>query len=161
MASEIEILIDSDAFVGRFYPNDKHHDNAKGIFSELEEKGSSIATTSMVVAETATVLSHRSGQDLARTFISIIEKSTLPVIHIDDKFQQEAITIFKEQDRRGTSMTDCANIAVIRRFKIQAIFSFDKVYFKRFRLKTVGKYRVKDTQPRSRETSLTYSHSRP
>ena len=139
MASEIEILVDSDAFVGRFYPNDKHHKTAKGIFSELEEKGSSIATTSMVVAETATVLSHRSGQDLARTFLSTIEKSTLPVIHMDEKLQREAITIFKDQDKRGTSVTDCANVAVIQRFKIQAIFSFDKFYKKRFRLNTVGK----------------------
>ena len=139
VASEIEILVDSDAFVGRFYPDDKHHQTATGIFSELEEKGSSIATTSMVVAETATVLSHRSGQDLARLFLDAIEKSTLPVIHIDEKLQQEAITIFRRQDKRGTSLTDCVNVAVIQRFKIQAIFSFDKFYSKRFSLRTVGK----------------------
>src|SRR5690349_7528376 len=38
-------------------------------------------------AETATVLSHRQGQDLARTALRAVQASRLPVIHIDENLQ--------------------------------------------------------------------------
>jgi predicted nucleic acid-binding protein len=86
----------------------------------------------MVVAETATVLSHRSGQALARKFLDVIERSKLPIVHITEELQKEALKIFKQQSLKGTSVTDCANVTILRRLKIPKIFSFDKVYPKKF-----------------------------
>ena len=135
MGSKFQYLVDSDAFVGRFYTKDPHHTTALSLFSQLEEKQEQLATTSMVVAETATVLSHRSGQDLARKFFGAMEKSKLPVIHIDEDLQKKATQIFQAQKRKGTSMTDCANVAVVQLFEIPTVFGFDKFYAKQFGIK--------------------------
>jgi len=133
----IEVLVDSDAFVGRFYTKDAHHERAKRGFSTLEKRGSAIATTSLVISEVATVLSHRSGQELARKYLDVMERSKLPVIHIDENLQGAALELFKKETARGTSVTDCANVVVVKRFEIPALFSFDKFYTKRFGLKAV------------------------
>lgn len=129
---EYQILIDSDAFVGRFFLDDSHYVQSKKLFEELEEAHASIVTTSAVIGETATVLSHRKGQELALQFLHVITRSQLPIIHIDAQIHNEALVLFKQQRERGTSYTDCANVAVLRQFTIPKIFSFDQVYEKRF-----------------------------
>jgi predicted nucleic acid-binding protein len=135
MEGKFDVLVDSDGFVGRFYPDDVHHQRAQRTFSRYAHQQAMVVTTSMVVAETATVLSHRSGSKQARIFLDVIERSRVPVIHIDEDLQQDALDIFKAQTTRGTSVTDCANVAVTRLFHIPEIFSFDKTYPKRFGLK--------------------------
>ena len=130
VGSKFQILVDSDAFVGKFYTKDPHHTKALSLFSQLEEKREQLVATSMVMAETATVLSHRSGQELARKFFRVIKKSKIPVIHINEALQERATRVFQDQTKKGTSMTDCANIAVANLFKIPTIFSFDKFYAK-------------------------------
>lgn len=136
--SKFQILIDSDAFVGNFYPDDPHHARATNIFARLDKQNRSIVTTNLVVMEVATVLSHRSGQPLAVKFLDMLESSELPVIHLDEKLQQKALNTFRAQSSRGTSVTDCANVAVMQHFNIPEIFSFDRVYTKDFQLKVAA-----------------------
>jgi predicted nucleic acid-binding protein len=129
MPGEFHVLVDSDAFVGRFYTKDAHHQRVLEIFARHEKKGSVLVTTNMVIGETATILSHREGQPLARKFLDIISQSLMNTIHIDETLHEEATKIFLAQQARGTSMTDCANVAVMQRFNIAQILSFDKFYF--------------------------------
>lgn len=136
MSNGFQVLVDSDAFVGRMYAEDAHHDRARQVFDDLHQERKPLVTTNLVVNEVATVLSFRRGQDLAIAFFRLVEEAKLPVIHITEELQQEAVEIFKEQHGRGTSVTDCANVAVIRRFNIPTIFSFDKVYSRDFGLQT-------------------------
>ena len=119
--------------------HDAHHPQARQIFHRLKQKQSRLVTTSFVVAETVTVLSHRSGQALARTFLDeAIENGNFPVIFIAQELYQQALDIFKQQSQKGTSVTDCANIAVARYFHIPTIFSFDKVYPEGFGLELIN-----------------------
>jgi hypothetical protein len=54
-----------------------------------------------------------------------------------DKLETKAWYIFKQQTKKGTSFIDCANIAIYKHFKMDAIFSFDKIY-KRNKIKTLS-----------------------
>jgi predicted nucleic acid-binding protein len=137
-SNPFHILIDSDAFVGRINPDDAHHERANRIFQVLAEKKVRLVTTSFVVAETATVLSHRVGQSLAQAFLEVIQRGNIPVIHIDEALQAAALDLFSEQTKKGTSVTDCANVAVVRRLGITEIFSFDQGYPKRFGVMLAG-----------------------
>lgn len=134
-SNQFQVFIDSDAFVGWLLEGDAHHQEATKIFQWLEQQGKILTTSSLVVAETATVLSYREGQPLATKFLEIIGRGNIPVIHVDEDLQGEAYTIFKTQTQKRTSMIDCANVAVMRRFEIPIIFSFDQVYPKKFGLK--------------------------
>jgi predicted nucleic acid-binding protein len=136
VSNSFDVLIDSDAFVGWFLVSDAHHQEAKQIFHQLEKENIQPVITSLVCLETATVLSYRSGQSLARSFLDHVHEAEMPIIHIDEHLQQKSIALFAEQQVRGTSVIDCANVVVIRRFTIPQIFSFDKVYSTTFGVKT-------------------------
>jgi predicted nucleic acid-binding protein len=135
VSQKIDVLIDSDAFIGRYYPDDAHNATAVSGFAELQKQEKKVVTTSMVVAETATVLSHKVGQDKANYFLKAIKSSKLPIIHIDAELQEQAIQIFQAQKKKGTSVTDCANVAVVQLFEISTVFGFDKFYAKHFGIK--------------------------
>jgi predicted nucleic acid-binding protein len=130
MTSHFDVLVDSDAFVGWLYPNDAHFQQVSARFEALEQQGKDLVTTSLVVAETATVLSYRQGQPLARDFLQKIADSRLPVIHITEELQRETLKLFQAQKARGTSMVDCSNVVVMSRFNVPTILSFDKFYKK-------------------------------
>ena len=134
--SKFHTLVDSDAFIGLFVPTDAHHQKTKTLFNKLQKEKLSPATTSFVVAETATVLSSRAGQSIAQKFLDTVKK--FPVIHITEELQKEALDIFRKQRKKRTSVVDCANVVVVRHFKIPTIFSFDKFYSKQFQLKTLA-----------------------
>lgn len=136
--SEYQVLIDSDAFVGWMVRKDAHHERASALFEQVMAKRLRCATTSYTVAETATVVSMLAGQDPARHFLTtLVEKRRFPVIFIDEKRYTQVLELFKQQTRRGTSVVDCVNVAVMKELEIPTIFSFDRVYPKDFGLATV------------------------
>jgi len=139
MNNDAQILVDSDAFVGLLLEKDAHHENSSNLFTEIASQGISIITTSFVIAETATVLSHRVGQELARIFLDeVIEKGKFPTVFVSEPLQQQATEIFKEQESRGTSMTDCVNVALMRQLQLSTIFSFDGFYEKKCNLQLLN-----------------------
>jgi predicted nucleic acid-binding protein len=132
---KFETLVDSDGWTAIYLPDDLLHRDAVSIYERLKSQKKKLVTTSAVIGETATVLSHRSGQKLAREFLSAVELSELPVIHIDEKLHQEALGLFVQQEKKGTSFVDCVNAVVARYFDIPSVFTFDGFYTKKMGLK--------------------------
>lgn len=136
--TDFDVLVDSDAFVGLFFPDDAHHQTCFRLFKQFAKQKLRLVATSYTVAETVTVLSRQSGQATARAFLDYIDSGVLPVIHIDPALQNLAISIFRQQDNKSTSLFDCANVAVMRNLRIPRILSFDRVYAKKFALMTAA-----------------------
>jgi predicted nucleic acid-binding protein len=135
--TNVQILIDSDAFVSWFIEADYFHTQASRIFENIMQTQTTLAATNWVIAETATVLSYRVGQAQALKFLRHIEDSKLPLVHISEELEQHTRELFQKQTGRGISMVDCSNVAVMQHLGIQEIFSFDKFY-KRLGLKTAA-----------------------
>ena len=73
-ASKIDrfpVLIDSDAFIGWLNVEDAHYEQANALFGQLQAQQAKFVTTSSVVAETATVLSHKVTHQLAHNRTSL------------------------------------------------------------------------------------------
>jgi len=131
--NSIQVLVDSDAFVGMMLTKDTHYKQSKTIFETLRQKTISIVTTSAVIGETATVLSHRIGQEVANQFLNTTTiLGGIPIIHVDEEIHEQALKVFMAQQIKGTSYVDCVNVVVCRKFNIPNIFSFDKAYPKHF-----------------------------
>jgi predicted nucleic acid-binding protein len=123
-----DVLVDSDAFVAWSMPDDYFHQTVQAVFERLARDQARLVTTSWVIAETATVLSHRSGQTAARLFLERLASLNFPVVHITEALQNDATGVFKAQSARGVSMVDCGNVAVMQRFAVSEILSFDRFY---------------------------------
>lgn len=132
--SDFDVLVDSDAFVGFFLPDDALHEQCRAIFEELSERRARLVTTNYVIAETATMISRRSGQPLACNFVEYIYSATLPVVYITEALHRKTMELFLDQSNKNTSFFDCANVAIIRHLGIPKIFSFDQIYPKKFDL---------------------------
>jgi predicted nucleic acid-binding protein len=126
--SKFHIFVDSDAFVGWLYRHDAHHKKSGEIFREIKKQRAGMVTSSWVILETATVLSNRKGQALAREFLKRMRQMRFPIIHMDENLQEKATDFFQRQQKKGTSVIDCGNVVVMNRFKIPTVFSFDKFY---------------------------------
>ena len=90
--------------------------------------------TNLLLQEVATVLSMRKGMALANKFLKDYRDIIDEVIFIDENLERQAWQIFGIQEKKGTSFVDCANLAVIEKYKLGGILTFDKFYPKELRL---------------------------
>ena len=123
-----KVLIDSDAFIAWLLPDDVLHKEATQLFDRLDKEHVQAFSTSVVIGETMTVLSHRIGQALASQFYAQIQRANLPIIFIEPKLHDAALILFLAQTKKGMSYVDCANAVVDQHLGVKDIFSFDGFY---------------------------------
>jgi predicted nucleic acid-binding protein len=133
--SSFDVFIDSSAYVALFALDDPLTDAAKQAFDTIKQKRLNPVTSSLVVGEVITVLSIRGGQDLARLFLSSLEDSQMSVLFVNEDMHDEAILLFKQQSKKGTSYVDCTDYVVMQKLDIPYILSFDE-FHRRMSLKT-------------------------
>ena len=121
-----KVIVDTDAFLAWFMPDDLLHQEAVRIAGQIKQNKAATFLTNLVVAETSTALSNRAGQQTAIEFLDFA--SNLPVINVDEDLHLQAVELFRQQAKKGTSLTDCANVVVAQAYNIPAIFSFDRFY---------------------------------
>ena len=128
----LDVLIDADAFVALSKKNDANHFRAQKISKLLCKSGVSFSTTNYVFSEVVTVLSKKIGHRESIKFIEDIksEKSDIQLIWINEELEKMAIEIFKKQTSKNVSFVDCLNMAVLKRYRWETVFSFDKIYTK-------------------------------
>lgn len=124
----MKVLFDSDAFYALTVDTDPHHNNSKEIYSRILTKKYNLFTSSLVLHETATLLSYRINQTASFKFLQVFEKLPINTIFFDQSLESQTWQIFKQQTKKGTSFIDCSNIAIYKHFKMDYIFSFDKIY---------------------------------
>ncbi|MEK7129752.1 MAG: hypothetical protein AAB803_01920 [Patescibacteria group bacterium] len=127
-------LLDANVLVGLYRPTDSSHHDAVTLVSKLKGEGWSFVFTNLLVQEVATVLSMRVGMNLARKFLKDYHDIISEEIFIDEELEQLAWKIFASQEKKGTSFVDCANLAVIEKYRLDGIVSFDMFYPKEFRV---------------------------
>jgi predicted nucleic acid-binding protein len=132
--TDFDVLVDSDAFVGLFIEHDAHHQTVQARMQRFATERRKLVTTSFVVAESATVISRVKGQVPARKFLTYVRSGVIPVIFIDEALQQASEWVFLSQENKSISMVDCSNVAVMQKFHIPEILSFDQFYFKKHQL---------------------------
>lgn len=130
----MKILYDSDALISLKVIGQPNHIKAKRILRSLKKEPIELFCLNLCLQETATVFSKKYDQSVAKDFYYQIEKNPPIIIDLDNKLEKLAWQIFLQQTKKGTSFIDCANLAAIRLYNLDKIFSFDKFYPKELRL---------------------------
>ncbi|MFH1863568.1 MAG: type II toxin-antitoxin system VapC family toxin [bacterium] len=126
MAKAFKILVDSDALVATTKEDDSNHKKSLAVSQKL--KNSVFYITPFTIPETATVLSHKVSQRVAKKFVLKARSENFIEVPIGSGLIQEADRIFVSQNKKGTSWVDCLNAAVVKTEELDGIFSFDKFY---------------------------------
>lgn len=126
-----KIVLDSNVLVALYKLDDSTHKKAKEITRRLHDQGDIFMILNLVAQETATVISMKVGQKEAKDFYLKRDRVVDQEIVLDDSLEKLAWNIFLKQNKKGTSFIDCANLAVLERYKLDGILSFDKFYPKK------------------------------
>ncbi len=129
-SSKNTVFVDSDVFVALFFSGDANAERARRLLQKLTDSETNVITSNMVRMETATVLSHRQGMTAANQFLA--STKLMDAINATDELLEESLQLFSEQQKRGSSVVDCINVSIMRRYGITEIASFDKAYPKQY-----------------------------
>ena len=127
----MRIFVDASAYIASLNKKDINHKRAILLSKALFQKDGEFVTSNTVLHEIYTVLSLKIDKALAVHFHKMILKGGLPIIYVDEAIEEEAWVIFEKEKSKNVSFFDCLSFAVIKKFKIKSMFSFDKD-FKRF-----------------------------
>ena len=130
----MRLLADSDFLFGLFILTDPHYERAKSVWQDVVEKGMEIMALNLVIQEVVTVLSHKVSQQMAISFKEKFHLLEVGIVVVDEEVEVLAWKIFLQQHKKGTSFVDCANLAVIEKYKLDGIISFDMFYPKELRI---------------------------
>ena len=124
------ILVDSDVLFALNSKDDANFERARQISRDLVKAGFEFAISNFVLAEIVTLLSYRAGHRKAVGFLEKITRDEFPIIRVDDALEELAYQIFKKQTSKNVSVVDCVNMAVLKKYGWETIFSFDRIYLK-------------------------------
>jgi len=133
MEDNYDLLLDSDAFLGLLKKGDAHQKRSQLLLQKIYKNNLKPATTNLVVLEVSNVLSNREGPESARVFLSFVDD--FEQIFVDEVSFQESLDLFKKQNKKGTSVVDCSNVILMKKYQILKIFSFDQAYPKQYQVK--------------------------
>lgn len=121
-------LIDTNIVVALYRPDDSLHKDAVAVVSKLKQTDWEFIFTNLLIQETATVLSMRVGMSLAKKFLKDYQDLLDQTIFVDEEVEKLSWKVFTSQTKKGTSFVDCSNMAVLEKYKLDGILSFDKFY---------------------------------
>ena len=119
------IYIDTAAFLARYLSHDQHHQQAITFWNDIRKKRESCFTSNFVLDETFTLLGRRAGYNFAaRRATNIYSSRILKILRPTREEEIKAIEFFGKYADHAVSFTDCISFVLMRREKINRVFSF-------------------------------------
>lgn len=122
------IFVDSDAYIGIYFPKDPHHKKTVALVDELKRLQEELVTSWETIDEVATKLSFLSTKEIASRFLRDRRQSDEKIVFVDESLSEAIIGLFLKQRSKRVSLTDCANMAIARKLGIEIFLSFDNHY---------------------------------
>lgn len=126
MAS-LMIFVDTGPLLARYLLKDQFHQHALNIWAELEKSHERLATSSLVLNETATLLGRRAGNIFAAERLNNIYAShAFQIWRPDREDELRALKLFAKFSDQGVSFTDCVSFTLMTSRHVQQVFTFDR-----------------------------------
>ena len=121
------IFIDTGAFLGRYLSRDQHHRSAVTIWESLVSGSENFVTSNFVIDETLTLLGRWAGYGFAIDRAKNIYASrAFTICRPGRDDEMKALQFFGKYADQQVSFTDCISFALMKRERIERVFSFDK-----------------------------------
>lgn len=131
------LFIDSDVLIGLHYVHDASHKAATELFSRILLSNYNSYLSLNVMLETLTVISQRVSKPFAVELLHEFRSGKYTVVHPDDELIASAEDIFRTIRSKNVSYSDCMSFAIMKRFGIKWVLSFDE-HFKKQGFKRIG-----------------------
>ena len=123
------VIVDSDGIIGSLNPNDVHYSISHKILSKLTGKDIRFLYPATTIAESVTFLQGRMNEpELASKILDLVKENKLDIEPVDNKVLQEASLYMNLTGSKHNTLFDAIVLAIAKKHKAYAIFSFDKFY---------------------------------
>ena len=121
------IFVDTGAFLARHLRKDQFHHSALSVWDELGSNREICITSNFVLDETFTLLGRRAGYGFAvQRAKNIYASQSLKIFRPDLEDEIKALQFFSKYADQHVSFTDCISMVLMKREKVNRIFSFDR-----------------------------------
>lgn len=122
----MKVFIDTSAWIALYDKNDKYHNHAKKIWTEIINKKIQMYTTFDILDETITLLRFRIGYKNSVDFgKNIFTSKIIHIIEINTELRTKAWEYYNKFSDKKLSFTDCTSFAAMSVFNITKTFTFD------------------------------------
>ena len=129
MNDPLIVITDADAIVAQTFPDDANHQKAIRISQNLINLNAQVIYPVTAVAEAVTFMQRvlSSGSTAYSTAVSFTNPN-VQIVEIDQDIYSYAVRYFSPKTSKKNTLFDCIVAAVAKRYKADAIFSFDHFY---------------------------------
>jgi len=115
------------AFLARYLRKDQHHRRAVPVWERLGSTPENCVTSNFVLDETFTLLGRWAGHDFAiERARNIYASQELTIVRPEREDEIRALQFFGKYADQQVSFTDCVSFALMKRERIDRVFSFDR-----------------------------------
>lgn len=120
----MRVFVDTSAFLAVLNADDRNHDRAKQVWTDLITQDALLICTNYVLVETFALVQHRLGMQAVRVF----QEDILPVVNIEwvnGARHGAGVSAILTAGRRQLSLVDCVSFETMRQLGIDTAFVFD------------------------------------
>lgn len=122
-----ELFVDTGAWVALADEGDGHHGAAAAVYPRFLASYARLVTTSLVVAETYTLLRAKLGHRAAVRFLDAVNASPrIERVLATKEIESAAEDILRQYEDQPFSYADAVSFAVMRHRRIREAFAFDR-----------------------------------
>ena len=123
------IVVDADAIVAQASPNDNLHVKSVEIATLLVQRNAQVLYPVTAIIEAITHIQRvlTNGQVAYGTLIAFID-SNVNAVEVNQETMKNALQFFSASTSKKNTFYDCIVAEIARKYKADAIFSFDRFY---------------------------------
>ncbi len=127
----LKILLDSDAIVAFFVRDDLLYGRVQKIARQVSGRGAQLYCCTTTLAEVMTVFQRVFNQgNYAEQAYELIVGGKVQLVVVDAGLFKSAFDVFLTSHSKKNTIFDAINIAAVKKYDLDAIFSFDGWYRK-------------------------------
>jgi predicted nucleic acid-binding protein len=121
------IFVDTGAFLARYIVKDQHHKTAISKWNKLHKSNSKYFTSNFVMDEMITLFGRWVSEEFAlEKAYSIYNSDLFTILRPEESDEMHALEYYRKFRDKKIGFTDCVSFALMKKHKIQEVFSFDR-----------------------------------
>lgn len=125
------VVVDSDALIALFNPEDSSYSKAQVLFESFYEQKTRLIYPATALVETVDTIQRRLKKyEVSAQIAELISSAELTVEPVDGTYLKEAVKYFQEERNSRKTLADAVVAAVAKKINADGVFSFDEWYKK-------------------------------
>lgn len=124
-----KVFIDTTVWISFTLRGERHHERSVALMKQAIRSRDTLFTSNDIIDETVTRLLYSSGFGIAKKFYTLlqenIKKRLVAQLWTDEVMQVDAWNLLAKFREHKLSLTDAMSIALMKRFHIDSIMTFD------------------------------------